>query len=534
MGFASRVSTEFARPAGFGYGPRVYAMTETAGQAVLLAPPAPLTLEAVGQVAAGAPVGLGDGVTARLEASHRQLLALAASGRTVYGLNTGCGPLCDRPVPPDAAARFQQNLVRSHASGVGPAHPTDVVRGTMLLRAFSLAQGRSAVRPVVVETLVGMLNAGIHPVVPEIGSVGASGDLVELAHLACALMGEGEVEWRGVRRPAREALAAAGLAPVAYEGREALALMNGTACETANAALVVLGGEELVWVAEAAAALVLEVLGANPEAFDARVHAARPHAGQAETAARLRRLLDGSHRLADTAARGRAARPVQDAYTLRCVPQVLGAVRSTLAHVRQVLAVELNGVTDNPTFFPEEDAVLHAGNFHGQPVALAVDHLKVALAEVALFSERRLARLLDPTTNGGLPPFLIRDEPGVRSGLMGLQYCASSTVAENVVLAHPASLGSVPTNAGNQDVVPMGTVGVRQARRLLENGRRVVAIELLAAAEAVDLLGTAGLGAGTRAVHAAVRALVPPLLEDRGLGPDVERLAAALGTIAAG
>jgi len=263
----------------------------------------------------------------------------------------------------------------------------------------------------------------------------------------------------------------------------------------------------------------------------------RPHAGQATTAARLRGLLAGSGRLRAAAARGEAegerVPPVQEAYTLRCVPQVLGAVRATLAHVREVVAVELGSVTDNPVFFPEDGAVLHAGNFHGQPVALAVDHLKVALAEVALFSERRLARLLDPALNGGLPPFLIRDQVGVRSGLMGLQYCASSTVAENAVLAHPASLGSVPTNANNQDVVGMGTVAVRQARRLLANARLVVAIELLAAAEAADLVGVEGLGAGTQRVHAVVRALVAPLSEDRALGPDVERLVGGLGHIAA-
>ena len=513
------------------------ASVETASApAIVFAPPAPLTLAALGQIAAGARVALGAGVGARLEASHRQLLELARAGRVVYGLNTGCGPLCDRAVPPGATARFQQNLVRSHASGLGPAHPPPVVRATMAVRAFSLAQGRSAVRPLLVDTLVAMLNAGIHPLVPETGSVGASGDLVELAHVASGLMGEGEVEWRGTQRPAAEALAAAGIAPVALEGREALALMNGTSCEAAQAALLVLGAEELVRAAEAAAALVIEVLGGRSEAFDARVHAARAHPGQQASAARLRALLDGSRHLRDGAMRaeggnGRLA-PVQDAYTLRCVPQVLGAVRDTVAHVRRVVEVELNSVTDNPTFFPEEDVVLHAGNFHGQPVALAVDHLKVALAEVALFSERRLARLLDPATNGGLPPFLIRDQVGVRSGLMGLQYCASSTVADNAVLAHPASLGSVPTNANNQDVVGMGTVAVRHARRLLENARHVVAIELLAAAEAVELVGADGLGAGTRGVHARVRRLVAPLIEDRPLGGDVERLVSALGQFA--
>lgn len=516
----------------------MHAAGETARDTTVeLAPPARLTLEALASIAGGARVTLGADVRRRLAASQTQLAALARDGRVVYGLNTGCGPLCEQAVPAEAAAEFQQNLVRSHASGLGAAHPPAVARATMAARAFSLAQGRSAVRPLVVETLVGLLNAGIHPLVPEVGSVGASGDLVELAHVALALIGEGEVERRGRRMPASEALAAAGLQPLVLEGREALALMNGTACETAQAALLVLGAEELVAAAEAAAALVLEALGASPEAFDPRVHAARPHAGQQGSAARLRALLAGSRQLRHGEERaatgnGRLA-PVQDAYTLRCVPQVLGAVRATLAHVRAVVETELNSVTDNPTFFPEEDVVLHAGNFHGQPIALAVDHLKTALAEVALFSERRLARLLDPATNGGLPPFLIRDRAGVRSGLMGLQYCASSTVADNAVLAHPASLGSVPTNANNQDVVGMGSVGVRQARRLLENGRRVVAIELLAAAEAVEVARADGLGAGTRQALATVRALVPPLLVDRPLGADVERLAAALDRFAA-
>jgi histidine ammonia-lyase len=514
----------------------VYAPAQRGDEQVVYAPPEPLTPEALRRIVDGAPVALGDGVRPRVEASHRQLLALARSGRVVYGLNTGCGPLCERPVPSAATARFQQNLVRSHASGLGASHPADVVRATMAVRAFSLAQGRSAVRPVVVDTLVAMLNAGIHPVIPEVGSVGASGDLVELAHVARGLMGEGDVEWRGARRPAAEALAEAGIPPVVLEGREALALMNGTSCETAQAALLVVDAEALVAAAEAAAALVIEVLGGSVDAFDARVHAARPHRGQQESAARLRALLAGSRRVRQGPPRPDAGDgrlpPVQDAYTLRCVPQVLGAVRATVAHVREVVEVELQSVTDNPTFFPEEDAVVHAGNFHGQPVALAVDHLKVALAEVALFSERRLARLLDPATNQGLPPFLIRDQAGVRSGLMGLQYCASSTVAENAVLAHPATLGSVPTNANNQDVVGMGTVAVRQARRLAENARRVIAIELLAAAEAVDLVGAAELGAGTRQVHARVRELVPPLVEDRALGGDVERLAAALNQVA--
>ena len=504
-------------------------------KALILAPPSPLGLEAVAAVARGAAVELDPATRAALAHSERFVAALEAAERPVYGLTTGCGPLVDRRVTATERAEFQRNLVRSHATGLGAAHPAPVVRATMLARAFSLAQGKSGVRPLVVETLLAMLNAGVHPVVPEVGSVGASGDLVELAHIAHALAGEGEVEQGGTRQPAARALAAAGLTPVTLQGREGLALMNGTSCETAQAALLVTGSETLVASAEAVAALVFDVLDGNVEAFDARLHAARPHPGQLASARRVHRLLAGSGRVQDAAARAGqgASRPLQDAYTLRCIPQVLGAVRATVAHVRGVVEIELNAVTDNPLFFPDDDAVLHGGNFHGQPVALAVDHLKVALAEVALFSERRLARLLDPATNGGLPPFLIADRAGVRSGLMGLQYCASSTVADNAVLAHPASIGSVPTNANNQDVVGMGGVAVRQARRLLENAQRVVAIELLAAAEAADLAGTDRLGYGTRAVYDAVRRLVPRLTEDRPLGADVERLVEVLDRIAA-
>jgi histidine ammonia-lyase len=507
------------------------------GEAIVLAPPAMLSLDDVARVAGGARLRVADDVWPRVEAAHAQFRRLQGSERLVYGVNTGCGPLCEHLVPLADVPAFQANLVRSHASGLGPAHPRDVVRATLAVRALTLAQGRSGVRRTVIETLVAMLDADVCPRIPEVGSVGASGDLVELAHVALAVMGEGHVHHDGRLRPAREALAAAGIAPLVLEGREGLALMNGTACEAAQAALACVGAADLITVAEAVAALVIDVLGANPEAFDARLHSVRPHAGQIDAAAHLRRLLDGSRRVRAADARGPLGagrtEPVQDPYTLRCVPQVLGAVRATLVHVRDVVTIEVNAIGDNPTFFPEDDVVLHGGNFHGQPLALAIDHMKVALAEIALFSERRIARLLDPATNGGLPPFLIRDRAGTRSGLMGLQYCASSTVAENAVLAHPATLGSVPTNANNQDVVPMGSVGVRQARRLLDNARRVVAIELLAATEAVDVAGADGLAPATRDLHERVRALVPPLLQDRPLGDDVERLVTAIPELAA-
>jgi histidine ammonia-lyase len=506
------------------------------GESVVLAPPEKVPLEDVVRVAGGARVAVAPGVWPRMEASLALFRRLQSGERLVYGVNTGCGPLCERRVAPEAAQTFQTNLVRSHASGLGAFHGRDVARATLAVRALTLAHGRSGVRPAVVETLVAMLNADVVPCIPETGSVGASGDLVELAHVALAAIGEGLVLRDGRPQPAAAALAAAGIRPLVLAGREGLALMNGTACEAAQAALAVVGATELVAAAEAAAALVVDVLAGSPEAFDARLHAVRPHPGQVESATRLRRLLDGSRRMRGTDARGAIddgrAEPVQDPYTLRCVPQVLGAVRATLAHVREVATLEANAVCDNPIFLPEYEAVLHGGNFHGQPLALAVDHLKVALAEVALFAERRIARLLDPAANGGLPPFLIRDRAGLRSGLMGLQYCASSSVAENAVLAHPATLGSVPTNANNQDVVPMGSVGVRQARRILENARRIVAIELVAAAEAADLVGPDALAPGTRAVHDAVRRRVAPLVADRPLGDDVERLVRDLAAIA--
>lgn len=514
-----------------------FASVRGVGDPIVLAPPAVLALEDVVQVARGVRLAVAEAVWSRVDAAHAQFLRLQGSNQLIYGVNTGCGPLCERIVPVADVPGFQANLVRSHASGLGAFHPREVVRATLAVRALTLAQGRSGVRRVVIETLVAMLAADVCPGIPETGSVGASGDLVELAHVALAAMGEGVVQYEGHMRAAADALSAAGIPPLVLEGREGLALMNGTACETGQAALLAVGAEELVTVAEGVAALVVDVLRGSPDAFDARLHAVRPHPGQITTAAHLVRWLEGSARVRGAGARGvlgeGRSEPVQDPYTLRCIPQILGAVRATLAHLRAVVEIEVNAVGDNPTFFPEDDAVLHGGNFHGQPLALAVDHAKVALAEVALFSERRIARLLDPATNGGLPPFLIRDRAGVRSGLMGLQYCASSSVAENAVLAHPATLGSVPTNANNQDVVPMGSVGVRQARRILENARRIVAIELVAAAEAVDVARADGLAPRTRALYEATRALVAPLVHDRPLGADVERVVGALASLAA-
>jgi len=496
---------------------------------VVLAPPADVALEDVGAIAGGAAVALGADVPVRMRASLAALERAAASGRVVYGLTTGCGPLCDRPIADEARIAFQRNLVRSHASGLGAAHDDVVVRATMAARVVSIGQGCSGVRPLLAETLVAMLNAGVHPIVPETGSVGASGDLVELAHVALAVMGEGDVAWRGTRQPARTALDAVGIAPVRFEGREGLAMMNGTSCEVGQAALAVLQTEAIIEAATAAAAVIIDVLGGSPEAFDERLYEARRHPGHGAIAARLRACLAGSHRVRPTAERTGDGAQIQDAYTLRCTPQILGAVVDTVAHARGVVERELNGVTDNPLILPD-GAIVHGGNFHGHPLALAMDHLAVAVAEIGLLAERRLARLLDPKTNEGLPAFLIGGAAGERSGLMGLQYCASSSVAENAVLAHPATLGSVPTNANNQDVVPMGSVGVRRVRRIVDNVRRIVAIELLAAAEAVERVGAGALAPGTRAVWQAIRGLVPAIDVDRPLGADVERIAQAVAS----
>lgn len=479
-----------------------------------------LDIDAVDAVARGARVRLDDAASERLARSHAFARRLAERGDAVYGLTTGCGPLAGQRI--DAAQReaFQRNLVRSHATSLGTPHPTAWVRAALAVRAQVLAHGVSGVDPAVLDTLLGMLNAGVHPVVREIGGVGASGDLVELAQLALAALGEGVVELHGTRAPAGEALRRAGLAPVVPRLREGLALMNGTSFHTGVAALQVARARRLAAAATTAAAMSFEALGGHVEALDPALHAARPHPGAAAVAARLRELLAGSRLVrADEPAAAR-----QDAYTLRCIAQVAGAAEDAVAAVAAVVEIELNAVSDNPLLLAAEDRVVHGGNFHGQPVSMALDQLKLAAAELGLLAERRLARLLDPAMNGGLPPFLIRGTAGLSSGFMGLQYCASAMVADSAVLAAPASLRSVPTNANNQDLVPMGMVAARQAARVLDHLERGIAIELLAAAQALELRGASAAALGTRTALAAVRSLSPPLDDDRPLADDVDAL----------
>src|ERR1700687_1006221 len=440
-------------------------------------------LDAVARLDATVQVGVE--VRQRIERSYAFIQRLAQTQTPVYGLTTGCGPLASQPIPAERREEFQRNLVRSHATTLGTPHPTRFVRAAMALRGHVFALGYSGVAPATVDVLVAMLNAGIHPIVREIGGVGASGDLLELAQIALAVIGEGTVDVDCRIRPAAEALRAAQIEPIVPRYREGLALMNGTSFHTGAAAVLIARARRVAAAAQIAAAMALEALRGNLEAYDPALQAARPHVGQRVVAARIERLVDGS----SLVRRDRSSASTQDAYTLRCVPQVVGPVVEALAAVQAVVEIEINAVIDNPLFLADEGRVIHGGNFHGQPVAMALDQLKTAMVELGVMSERRVARLLDATLNGGLPPFLIRDGAGLRSGLMGLQYCASAMAADNAVLATPTSVQSVPTNANNQDIVSMGMVAARHARQVIDNVERIVAIELLCATPALDLCG---------------------------------------------
>jgi histidine ammonia-lyase len=476
-----------------------------------------LTIAGVDAVARRhASVELGHTARHRVERCHAFLVDLAETGTPVYGLTTGCGPLAEQSVSADSREEFQRNLVRSHAVTLGTPHPSELVRAALLVRAHVLAKGHSGVDPQVIDVLLAMLRHDVHPVVREVGGVGASGDLLELAEIALAVIGEGWVEQNGRRLAAADALRAIGVEPVAPRHREGLALMNGTSFHTGAAAVLTARAQRLVAAAQIAAAMGLDALQAHREVVDHALQMIRPHAGQRAVADRLRLLLEGS-----TLVRNGDAAGSQDAYTLRCVPQILGPVVETLSVCTAVIETELDAVSDNPLFLPDEGRVVHGGNFHGQVVAMALDQLKAAMVEAGVLSERRLARLLDAKLNAGLPPFLVHDDAGRRSGFMGLQYCASSMAADNAVLAAPASIHSVPTNANNQDVVGMGMVAARQTRQVIDNVMRMVAIELVCTAQALDLRGAHHAGRGTRGAHRCIRRHCAPLTEDRPLQPEV-------------
>ncbi|MEA2620679.1 MAG: histidine ammonia-lyase, partial [Chloroflexota bacterium] len=469
----------------------------------------------------------------RMQEARDLIESLVAQGAVVYGVTTGFGALASTVVAPSDAAQLQENLLMSHAAGVGPAFPREVVRAMLLLRANTLALGHSGCRPLIVDRLLDLLRAGIHPVVPEQGSVGASGDLAPLAHLALPLIGRGRVEFEGVVGPALIALREAGLEPLTLEAKEGLALLNGTQMMSAIGALVLADADRLTRTASVVAAMSVEALLGTDVAFAAAYQLARPHPGQVVVAAELRHLLRDS---ALQMGHHGHAHKVQDPYSLRCVPQVHGAVRDTLDHLRRVLDIELNSATDNPLVFPGggvagEDTiatgggrVISGGNFHGEPIALALDFAKIALAELGSISERRTALLVDPRLNGGLPPFLAAAS-GIDSGMMIYQYTAAALVSENKVLAHPASVDSIPTSANQEDHVSMGSISARHARTVLTNVEAVLAIELLVAAQALDLrlAGADGAapGAGVAEALGRVRERVRHLDGDREPGPDL-------------
>ncbi|MFH0751822.1 MAG: histidine ammonia-lyase [Chloroflexota bacterium] len=539
------MSEPAARPVDHPSGPHLEAGRPAPGGAAggIVLTGADLTIADVEAVArGGAGVVLDGDARVRMEEARAVVERLVAAGEVVYGITTGFGDLATTFIPPADARRLQENLLVSHAVGVGPALPRDVVRAMLLLRANTLALGHSGCRPAVVERLLRFLELGIHPVVPAQGSVGASGDLAPLAHLALPLIGRGEVEQGGHVLPALLALREAGLDPLVLEAKEGLALLNGTQLMSGIGALLLADADRLARTASVAAAQSVEALLGTDVAYAAAYQLARPHPGQVAVAAELRHLLRDSGLMAHHHA---STHKVQDPYSIRCVPQVHGAVRDALDYLRRVLDVEMNAATDNPLVFPEggvADAdvaatggglVISGGNFHGEPIALALDFAKLAVAELGAISERRIALLLDARLNGGLPPFLAQAS-GLNSGMMMLQYTAAALASENKVLVHPASADSIPTSANQEDHVSMGATAARHARDVLDNVERILALELLVGAQALDLRRAAvaeALGApvgaapapgvGVAEAHRRIRAAIAPLDADREMGADI-------------
>ncbi len=480
----------------------------------------PLTLDRIVEVARRrTSVAIGKTARERIARARAVVDAIVEAGDgapAVYGVNTGFGFLADVRISAAEIRALQRNLVRSHAAGVGPLLPTEVVRAMLLLRAQVLCVGASGVRPIVVDHLVELLNRGVHPQIPAQGSVGASGDLAPLAHLALVLIGEGEAEYRGEVSDGAEALRRAGLPPLELGAKEGLSLVNGTQLMTAIGGLALVDAEQAAQIADLAGALSLEAWTGTPRAFDPRIHALRPHPGQAASARNLARLLQGSPIVESHRDCGK----VQDPYSLRCMPQVHGATRDALAYARRVLEIEAGAATDNPLVFPDTNELISGGNFHGQPVALALDFAAIAVAELANISERRIEQLLNPHLSTGLPPFLIQSS-GLNSGYMMAQVTAAALVSENKILAHPASVDSIPSSAGREDHVSMGVHAADKLRRIVENVRNALAIELLCAAQGIDLRAPLLPAPALAAVHHTIRQRVPRLESDRPIHRDI-------------
>jgi len=475
----------------------------------------------------GASVSPGPGLAERMNPARDVVQLAVDSGEVVYGITTGFGALASTHIGRDQTEALQVNLIRSHAAGVGEPLPDILVRAMLLLRARTLAHGHSGVRPEIVERMIEMLNSGMLPLVPSQGSVGASGDLAPFAHLALPLIGEGKVRWNGQVLPATEALATAGLEPLRLHTKEGLSLLNGTEGMTAMGILAHDQAKRLLMAADIACALTIEAVLGSARPFRPEVHALRPHPGQVRSARRIAALLEGSEIGASHADDFNHA--VQDAYSLRCAPQVHGAVADTLDHMERVLDIEMGSVVDNPIVFPETGEVVSAGNFHGQPLAFVLDFCAIAVTELGSISERRTDRMLDPTRSAGLPAFLSPD-PGVNSGYMISQYTQAALVAENRVLSHPASVESIPTSGMQEDHVSMGWGAGRKLFPILDNTRRVLAVEMLCAAQGLEYRKPLLPAPGTAAVVALIREHVPPLTEDRPLADEIETVAGLIGS----
>jgi histidine ammonia-lyase len=479
-----------------------------------------LTLDALSRIAYdGELVRVSDEARRRVAASRAVVDEHASRGTPVYGITTGFGALADVAIPADQLAALQLNLLRSHAAGVGDPLPAPIVRALMALRANVLAKGFSGVRPETLDALLALVNSRVHPRVPSRGSVGASGDLAPLAHLALVLVGEGEAEFDGAHLPGADALARAGLTPLVLAPKEGLALINGTQASTAVLGLAVLAAARLARAADVTAAMSVDALRGSFHAFEARIHAVRPVPGQIASAANLTALGAGSGINASHAHCGK----VQDAYALRCAPQVHGSAREAIAFARRIAEIEANAATDNPMVFADAAEIVSGGNFHGAPVALAADVLAIGLTQLASISERRTDRMMN-ARESGLPAFLVRDS-GLNSGLMMAHVTAAALTSEMKTLAHPAAVDSIPTSAGREDHVSMSMWAAIKAWRAVELATEVVAIELLAACQGIDLLAPLRTSPRLEAAHRAVRAEVPPLDADRSPAPDIARLA---------
>jgi histidine ammonia-lyase len=457
----------------------------------------------------------------RVLASRKIIEEIIACDAVVYGVSTGFGKLADVRIPQSDLAALQLNLVRSHACGIGNPLSESEVRAMMLLRANVLAIGLSGIRFAIIETLCEMLNRRVCPVIPEKGSVGASGDLAPLAHLALTLIGEGEAFFQGERMESHKALSRAGLQPQRLQAKEGLALLNGTQAMHAVGGLALLRGKRLAYVADVSGAMTLEALKGTPAAFDLRLHEARPHPGQKAVAKHLLSILEGSEiresHLEDDPR-------IQDAYSLRCMPQVHGAVRGALSHCEDVLLIESGSATDNPLVFSESGDVISGGNFHGAPLALAFDYAAIALTDLMSISERRIERLINPDMNEGLPAFLAR-EPGMQSGFMIAHVAAAALLTEARVLAHPSSVDNVPTSGGKEDHVAMGMTGALKFRAVVDLAENLLAIELLAGAEALEHRHPLKAGVGVERAFTTVRKIAQPLTQDRSLSGDIARVA---------